>query len=144
MATNKRARWEILPTEKFTLGNQKDRGMFKGLANIASLMKTAQEMQSKMAAVQENLKRVHVEGSAGGGMVTVEANGQQAIVACRIEQSLFDAGDREMIEELVVAATNQALQKAKDAAAEEMGKIAGDINIPGLGEMLSKLGLNPQ
>ena len=63
-----------------------------------------------------------VEGSAGWrNVVTVEANGQQAILGCHIEQSLFQAGDREMIEELIVAATNQALQKAKEAAARRNG-----------------------
>ncbi len=115
--------------------------MLKGLGNLASLMKNAQEMQSRIGAVQEDLGRIRVEGIAGGGMVTVEANGQQRIIGCRIEASLIEAGDQEMIEDLVVAATNLALDKAKEAAAQEMSKIAGGIDIPGLGNALSKFGL---
>lgn len=113
--------------------------MFKGLGNLASLMKQAQEMQGRVSEMQESLGRLRVEGSAGGGMITVEANGQQKILAVRIEQSLLEAGDREMLEDLVVAATNQALEKAKETAAQEMSKLTGEINIPGLDEALSKI-----
>ena len=113
--------------------------MFKGLGNIASLMKQAQEMQGRMTEIQESLGRLRVEGSAGGGMITVEANGQQKILAVRIEQSLLESDDREMLEDLVVAATNQALEKARETAAQEMSKLTGEINIPGLNEVLSKI-----
>ena len=115
--------------------------MFKGLGNIASLMKQAQEMQGRMGEMQETLGRLRVEGSAGGGMVTVEASGQQKILNVRVEKSLFESGDQEMLEELVVAATNQALEKAKELAAEEMAKVTGNLNLPGLNEALSKMGL---
>ena len=71
----------------------------------------------------------------------VEATGDMRIIAIHIEQSLMDSQDREMIEELVAAATNQALQKAKEAAASAMSEVAGGMNIPGLGDALSKLGL---
>ena len=83
--------------------------MFKGLGQFASLMKNAHEIQGRMKEMQEALRRLKVEGTAGGGMVTIEMNGQQQVLACRIEQSLFDSGDREMVEDLVVAAVNQAL-----------------------------------
>ena len=115
--------------------------MFKGLGQIASLMKNAQEIQGRMKEMQENLRRLKAEGTAGGGMVTVEINGQQQVLSCRIEQSLFDAGDREMIEDLVVAAANQALDKIKQAAADEMGKLTGGLDMSGLNETLSQLGL---
>jgi hypothetical protein len=114
--------------------------MFKGLGQIASFMKHAQEIQGRMKELQESLKRLKVEGTAGGGMVTVEMNGQQQVLDCRIEQTLFNSGDREMVEELVVAAANQALEKVKQAASEEMTRMAGGIDIPGLSDALSRLG----
>jgi DNA-binding YbaB/EbfC family protein len=113
--------------------------MFKGLANFASLMRSAQEMQTRMAELQESLRHLRIEGTAGGGMVKVEVNGQQQVLSCRIEPELL--GDREVLEDLVVAATNQALEKAKAAAAQEMSKLAGDVDIPGLGNMLEKFGM---
>ncbi len=115
--------------------------MLKGLGNLASIMKQAQQMQGRMSEMQDNLGKIRVEGTAGGGMVTIEATGQQQVVGCKVEQSLIDDGDREMLEDLVVAATNSALKKAKEAAAEEMSSIAGGMNIPGLGDALSQLGL---
>lgn len=116
--------------------------MLKGLGNLASLMKQAQEMQGRMSEMQERLGRMKVEGSAGGGMVVVEANGQQRILGVRVEESLLNSGDKEVLEDLLVAATNQALEKAKEAAAREMSEIAGGLNVPGLDEALSKLGLD--
>ena len=115
--------------------------MFKGLGNLASLMKQAQEIQSRMGEMQEQLADVKVEGTAGGGMVTVEANGHQKILSVRIEQSLIDDKDKEMMEDLIMAATNQALEKAKAAAAEGMKGLTGGADIPGLDDALEKFGL---
>ncbi len=115
--------------------------MFKGLGNLASLMKQAQEMQGRMGEMKESLADIRVQGSAGGGMVTIEASGQQSILGCRIDETLLEAGDREMLEDLLVGAVNQALEKAKEAAAQEMAKVTGDLNLPGLGDALSKMGL---
>lgn len=115
--------------------------MLKGLGNLASIMKQAQEMQGRMKDVQENLARLKVQGMAGGGMVTVEANGQQKILSCTVEDSLLESGDKEMVEDLLVAAVNQALDKAKQAAADEMSKVTGGMNLPGLDDALSKFGL---
>lgn len=112
--------------------------MFKGLGNLASLMKHAQEIQSRMGVMQEHLGEVKVEGTAGGGMVTVEASGHQKVLSVRIEQSLFEENDREMIEDLVLAATNQALEKARQAAAEQMKGIA---DVPGMDAALEQFGL---
>lgn len=118
--------------------------MFKGLSNIASMMKQAQQMQGKMAEMQDSLGDVHVEGTSGGGMVTVEADGKQQIRSCKISDSLFETGDKEMIEELVAAAANQALEKAKEAAAQEMSKLTEGMNIPGMEDALSKFGFGGQ
>lgn len=115
--------------------------MLRGLGNVAKLMGSMGEIQSRMEAMKESLGDLKVEATAGGGMVTVEATGSQKITRVTIEQSLVAAGDVEMIEELVAAATNQALEKAKQAAAEEMSKMAGDLELPGLGDALGKLGL---
>ena len=79
-------------------------------------------------------------------MVTVEATGHQQILAVKMDESLLTSGDREMIEDLIVSATNQALEKARNAATEEMGKVAGDLEIPGLNDLISKMssgGLSP-
>lgn len=116
--------------------------MFKGLgslANMASLLKQAQELQGK---IQEAQERIRAEGSAGGGMVTVQANGQLKVLGMRIDPSLLESNDRELLEDLLVAATNQALEKAKEAAAREVQQATGDLNIPGLGEAMSKFGFN--
>ena len=115
--------------------------MFKGLGNIASVLKQARELQQRMEEVQEALGRLRVEGHSGGGMVTVEATGQQRIVGVRIDPSLVQSGDQEMLEDLLVAACNQALDKARQAAADEMGKLTGGLELPGMQEALSKLGL---
>ena len=115
--------------------------MFKGLGNLASVLKQARELQQRMEEVQEALGRLRVEGHSGGGMVTVEATGQQRIVGVRIDPSLVQSGDQEMLEDLLVAACNQALDKARQAAADEMGKLTGGLELPGMQEALSKLGL---
>jgi len=111
--------------------------MFNGLGNLASMMKQASQMQGLMGEVQEKLARVKVSGTGGGGMVTVEVTGQQKMVSCRIDESLMETGDRELIEDLVTAATNQALEKSREAAAEEMNRLAGGLNLPGLSEALA-------
>lgn len=116
--------------------------MFKGLGNIAGMMKQFSEMQGKMKEMQDKLAQLRFEGSAGGGMVNVAANGQQKILSCNIDQTLFEGGDKEMIEDLLIAATNQALEKAREGAAEEMAQITGGMNIPGLDEALSKFNPN--
>ena len=115
--------------------------MLKGLGNLASMMKQAQEMQSRMGEAKEKIAEMRVEGIAGGEMVKVEASGDMRILSVTVDPSLLETQDKEMLEELVSAATNQALQKAKDAAAQAMSEIAGGMDIPGLGDALSKLGL---
>ncbi len=99
--------------------------------NMDKIMKQAQKMQAQMAKIQDELASENVEGSAGGGMVTVTANGQGDIVLVRIEPEV--AGDDvEMLEDLVLAAVNEALRKSKELANSRMGQVAGNLGIPGL------------
>ncbi len=115
--------------------------MLKGLGNIASMMKQASQMQERLAEAREKLASVRTEGSAGGDMVKVTATGEMKIVSVSLDPSLIESGDREMMEELVTAAVNQALQKAREAAAATMSEAATGIDVPGLSEALSKFGM---
>ena len=115
--------------------------MFDQLKNLGNMMAQAQQFQSRMAEAKEKIAELRVEGIAGGEMVKVEASGDMKIVNVTLEQSLVETQDREMIEELVTAATNQALQKAKELAASQMSEVAGGMNIPGLEDAMSKMGL---
>ena len=103
--------------------------MVKG---IGDLMKQAQKLQSQMAKIQEELATKIIEGSAGGGMVTVTANGKQEVVSVKIDAEVVDPNDIEMLQDLVTAAVNDALKKSQDMVSGEMSKLTGGINIPGL------------
>ncbi|MBN2427543.1 MAG: YbaB/EbfC family nucleoid-associated protein [Deltaproteobacteria bacterium] len=103
--------------------------MSKGLGNI---MKQAQMMQQKMMNVQKELENKEVEASSGGGMVTVTVNGKQQVVSLKVEPTVVDPEDTEMLEDLIVAAVNEALKKSQEMAQEEMAKITGGLNIPGM------------
>jgi nucleoid-associated protein EbfC len=111
--------------------------MFKGLGNLAGMLKQAQQMGSRLQALNEELKTRRVTGTAGAGMVTVEVNGIGEVLACRIDPSI--AGDRELIEDLIPAAVNQALTKTKQMHAESMQSMAAGLDMPGLDEMLSQV-----
>jgi hypothetical protein len=102
----------------------------KGMGNM---MKQAQKLQSQMLKLQEELGHKTVESSAGGGMVTVVANGRQQIVSIKIEPEVIDPEDADMLQDLVLAAVNDALSKAQEMVSSEMGKLTGGLNIPGLG-----------
>ena len=114
--------------------------MFKGLANLAQIMKQAQAAQSRMGELQERLGRLQVEGSAGGGLVKVEMTGQQEVLGCQIDESLLRPEDREMLEDLVVSATNEALRKVKEAATDEFSQLAGGVDLSAMKDMLGGLG----
>jgi DNA-binding YbaB/EbfC family protein len=101
----------------------------KGMGNM---MKQAQLLQSKMMKLQEELAEKTVESSSGGGMVKVIANGRQQIVSIQIEKEVVDPDDVEMLQDLVMAASNDALAKAQEMVSSEMGKLTGGFNIPGL------------
>ncbi len=115
--------------------------MFKELGSLANLMKNAQAITGKMQDMRDKLGERRITGSAGGGMVSVEFTGHSQMLACRIDPTLFQTGDREMLEDLITSATNQALEKVKQVAAEEMGQVTEGLNLPGLGDALSKFGL---
>jgi len=106
----------------------------KGVPNMAGMMKQVQKMQEKMAQVQEELESRTVVGESGGGMVKATANGKQHIVGIRIEKEVVNPEDVEMLEDLVVAAVNKALEDASAMAQEEMAKATSGMlpNIPGL------------
>jgi DNA-binding YbaB/EbfC family protein len=103
--------------------------MSKGLAQI---MKQAQMMQQKMARLQEDAAQKTAEATAGGGAVSAVVNGKNQIVSLTIKKEAVDPEDVEMLQDLVVAAVNEALAKVQAELAEQMGKITGGINIPGL------------
>jgi DNA-binding YbaB/EbfC family protein len=104
----------------------------KGMPNMGQLMKQAQQIQTKMAKLQEDLGDRTVEASSGGGMVIVVANGRQEVLSIKIEQEVIDPDDAEMLQDLIMAAVNDALTKAKDMVNEEMGKLTKGMNIPGM------------
>ncbi|MBM4035329.1 MAG: YbaB/EbfC family nucleoid-associated protein [Planctomycetes bacterium] len=106
--------------------------MPRGFSGMGDLVRQAQKMQQRLAEVQQGLKERIVEGTAGGNMVRVLVNGQQEIVAVKIDPSVVDPKDVAILEDLVLAATRQGLKKAHDLAQEEMGKVTGGVNIPGM------------
>ncbi len=97
-----------------------------------NLMEQAQNLQERISEIQAQLANKTVTGSAGGDMVVVTATGSQEITSVKIERSIVQAGDVEMIEELVAAAANDAIRKSKDLVSEEFSKLTGGIRIPGL------------
>ncbi len=108
--------------------------------NMGNLLKQAQQLQEQIQKVQEGLAEKRVEASVGGGMVTAVANGRNEIVQIKIDPEVVDAEDVEMLEDLIVAAVNQALAKSQELANEEMSKVAGGLlpnlppgfNLPGM------------
>ncbi len=103
--------------------------MAKGIGNM---MKQIQKMQQEMEKIQEELANKTVEGSAGGGMVRVTANGKQEILEIKIDPEVVNKDDVEMLQDLVVAAVNQAREKAQELANEEMSRLTGGLKIPGM------------
>jgi nucleoid-associated protein EbfC len=100
--------------------------------NMSNIMKQAQAMQEQMAKVQEQAAAKTVSGTAGGGIVTVTANGAMQIVSVTLDPEVVKGGDIEMLQDLVVAASNDALRKAHEMMAEEMKSVTGGLKIPGL------------
>jgi nucleoid-associated protein EbfC len=101
-----------------------------GMGNMQKMMKQMQKMQKDMAKAQEELADKVVEGTAGGGMVTVKANGQKEIIDVIIKQEVVDPDDIEMLQDLVLAATNDALKKIEDLTNETMGQFTKGMNLP--------------
>jgi DNA-binding YbaB/EbfC family protein len=102
------------------------------MKNMASMMKQAQKLQAKMMKLQEEMAEKTVESAAGGGMVKVVANGRQQIVSVSIEKEVVDPEDVDMLQDLVLAAVNDALTKSQEMVSAEMSKLTGGMNIPGM------------
>ncbi len=116
-----------------------------GLGGLGSLLKQAQEMGGRMQGLTDELKTRRVTGSSGGGMVEIEVNGLVEVLRCTIDEQLIAQGDRELIEDMVVAAVNQAVQKAKQQHADAMKSLTGGMEIPGLSNALGNfLGNKPE
>ncbi len=101
----------------------------KGMGNM---MKQAQKLQAKMMKMQEELGERTVEASSGGGMVKVVASGKQQVVSIQIEKEVVDPEDVDMLQDLILAAVNDALTKSQEMVSSEMSKLTGGMNIPGL------------
>jgi DNA-binding YbaB/EbfC family protein len=97
-----------------------------------AFMRQAQELQAKLAKAQEELAEAKIEASSGGGAVTVTVNGQQQVLSVKISPEAIEPDDVEMLEDLVLAAVNEALTKSQEMAAKRMSKLTGGLNIPGL------------
>lgn len=99
---------------------------------MGNMMKQAQKLQAKMLKMQEELAEQTIETTAGGGMVKVVANGRQQVVSIEIDPEVIDPEDADMLQDLVLAAVNDALAKSQEMVSSEMGKLTGGMNIPGL------------
>ncbi len=114
--------------------------MFKGIGDLAGMLKQAQSMGSRMKEMNEQLSTIRAVGNAGGGLVEVEVNGLGEMIRISIDDSLLEKKDQELIEDLVPAATNAAISKAKEQQARTMQDLAGGMDIPGLSDALQSLG----
>jgi DNA-binding YbaB/EbfC family protein len=104
----------------------------KGIPNMGQIMKQAQQFQAKMAKMQEELGERTVEASSGGGMVTVLVNGRQEVISIAIDPEVIDPDDKEMLQDLIMAAVNDGLSRAKTMINEEMGKLTKGLNLPNI------------
>lgn len=107
--------------------------MFKGmggLGDMAKMMKTAQEMQGKMAQLQEDLKSIKVTGESGAGLVKATATAKGELTALHIDPSIFSSDDKEVVEDLILAAIKDAQSKAEERARDEMGKLTESMGLP--------------
>jgi len=102
---------------------------------LGDLMKQAQKMQEQMGKIQEDSKKKTVEASAGGGVVVATVSGAMELVSLKIEKDVVNPEDLEMLQDLVVAAVNEALRRAQQMVSEDMGKLTGGMNIPGMGNL---------
>ena len=108
------------------------KGMGGGPQNMQAMLKQAQKMQEEMAAKQEDLEAREYDISAGGGVVNVKINGKKEILSVKIDPEVVDPDDVETLEDLVVAAVNEAIKTVESVSAEEMQKITGSMGIPGM------------
>ncbi len=104
--------------------------MFKGLGQLASLFQNLPRIQAEFEGLQQRLGQLVAEGDAGGGMVKVRVNGKLEVLACSISDELLRMNDKEMLEDLICSATNQALDRARQQAVQETGKLAQGFGLP--------------
>lgn len=104
----------------------------KGIPNMGNLMKQAQQFQAKLAKLQEELGEKTLEASSGGGMVIVVVNGRQEVLSITIDPEVINPDDSEMLQDLILAAVNDGLTRAKNMVSEEMSKLTGGLNIPNI------------
>jgi DNA-binding YbaB/EbfC family protein len=97
--------------------------------NMQQLMKQAQQMQEKL---QKQMQTIVVDATAGGGMVSVKINGQKQLLSIQIDPEVFTGGDKDMLQDLIVAAVNEGIRKVDEAMAEQLGGLTGGLKIPGL------------
>jgi len=114
--------------------------MFQGLGNLASIWKQASEVSGQLHKLGDELKNRRTTGTAGGGMVEIEINGALEVLHCKIDPQLVAQGDRELLEDLLMAAMNQAVSKGKQLHAEALKQITGGMQLPGMREALAKIG----
>ena len=109
------------------------------MLELGSLMRHAREFGGRVQEMNEKLKEVRVEGAAAGGLVVVCVNGLQEIVSCKIDPSMFQQGDAELLEELIVTAMNDAIDESRTQQAETMQSLAGNVDMSGLSGIIEKL-----
>ena len=120
--------------------------MFKEMGQIMGLLKNAGKMQAEMEKLQQRIAALTAEGVAGGNMVTVKMNGKMEVLSCSIADSAWQMQDKELLEDLVRGATNQAIDKVKHLVAEETAKMTQNLglptggNLPGLGDLSGLMG----
>ena len=102
------------------------------MKDMQEILRQAQQVQERIARAQEELAGKTVEASAGGGMVTVVVNGRQEVVSVRIEKEVVSPDDVDLLQDLVVGAVNEAISRSRKMMADEMAKITGGLNLPGL------------
>lgn len=110
--------------------------VFNNMGNLFDLMRNAGKLRETVEKATESLGQLHVEGSSGGGVVTARVNGRLEVIAVRIDSKLLADGDAELLEDLVTAAVNQGLTRAREEAAKSIQSLAGGFPIPGLSGFL--------
>jgi len=112
--------------------------MIGKMFELGSLMKQAREIGGRMQDMNERLRELRVEGIGGGGLVTISVNGLQEVVDCKIDPSLFEQGDAELLEDLIVSAVNDAIEESRMQQAESMQTLAGDMDMSGIANIIEK------
>jgi DNA-binding YbaB/EbfC family protein len=104
--------------------------MFKGIGDLMSMLRNLPKLQQEAEQLKQKLGRIVSEGTAGGGMVTARVNGHMELLCCTLSEDALKQNDREMLEDLIKAAVNQAIQKSRQAVAEETSKMASGLGLP--------------